>query len=261
MQLADGTPLWPSEWTAVGTVALAAVTIATIIITIVITTQDRNRADTKLTGERARHDKEIETERARHDKEIGDERARHDKEIEDERRLADDRLREERERMQDAEQRAEASTVLITPFAMPAKQAAKLQAEMAAKLEEEPDHKIEARVGEECPVVIIVNDGRFVITNVHARFVKDSTIYQSALKQHSNVYDSLPKEWLSGLVADPAIGVPPRIGGMQFIGKGMVPADLKGVYAIVRWTDRWGTRWEHRKGDVQPIAEDEPWKP
>jgi len=36
MNLADTTPLWPAEWTAIGTVALAAVTVAAIITTIVI---------------------------------------------------------------------------------------------------------------------------------------------------------------------------------------------------------------------------------
>ena len=31
---------------------------------------------------------------------------------------------------------------------------------------------------------------------------------------------------------------------------------------IVRWTDRWGTRWEHKRGDVEMIADDSvPWLP
>ena len=30
---------------------------------------------------------------------------------------------------------------------------------------------------------------------------------------------------------------------------------------IIRWTDRWGTRWEHKLGQVRPIAAEEPWEP
>lgn len=42
MTIADATPQWPAEWTAVGTVALAIVTVAAIITTILITKQDRS---------------------------------------------------------------------------------------------------------------------------------------------------------------------------------------------------------------------------
>jgi hypothetical protein len=30
---------------------------------------------------------------------------------------------------------------------------------------------------------------------------------------------------------------------------------------IVRWTDRWRTRWEHKRGDVQPVDESAEWVP
>jgi len=36
---------------------------------------------------------------------------------------------------------------------------------------------------------------------------------------------------------------------------------LKSWYPLVRWTDRWGTRWEHRRGEVRQVREDEPWVP
>lgn len=36
---------------------------------------------------------------------------------------------------------------------------------------------------------------------------------------------------------------------------------LKGHYALVRWTDRWGTRWEHRRGQVGKVRDDEEWLP
>jgi len=40
------------EWTAVGTLALAVMTLAAVIVTIVITAQDRRRADVRVRGER-----------------------------------------------------------------------------------------------------------------------------------------------------------------------------------------------------------------
>ena len=30
---------------------------------------------------------------------------------------------------------------------------------------------------------------------------------------------------------------------------------------IVRWTDRWGTRWEHKRGEVRQIRDGEQWLP
>jgi hypothetical protein len=37
--------------------------------------------------------------------------------------------------------------------------------------------------------------------------------------------------------------------------------DLRGAYRVVRWRDRWGTRWEYRPDEVHRIGEDEPWAP
>jgi hypothetical protein len=36
---------------------------------------------------------------------------------------------------------------------------------------------------------------------------------------------------------------------------------LAGYYAVVRWTDRWGTRWEHRMGEVRRVRDGEKWAP
>jgi hypothetical protein len=41
-----------------------------------------------------------------------------------------------------------------------------------------------------------------------------------------------------------------------------VPAqDLVGPYPVVRWTDRWRTRWEHKRGEIKQVTEDAPWLP
>jgi hypothetical protein len=36
---------------------------------------------------------------------------------------------------------------------------------------------------------------------------------------------------------------------------------LSGPYFVVRWTDRWGTNWEHKKGVVESVTENQPWTP
>ncbi len=36
---------------------------------------------------------------------------------------------------------------------------------------------------------------------------------------------------------------------------------LNAHHALVRWTDEWGQRWEHRLGKVERIRGDQPWKP
>ena len=62
MVVAAGTD-WAGTWTAAGTVALAVVTLAAVVTTIVITIQDRRRAEVRLREELARSRAEMEEER------------------------------------------------------------------------------------------------------------------------------------------------------------------------------------------------------
>jgi hypothetical protein len=50
------------EWTAIGTLALAVMTLAAVIVTIVITAQDRRRADVRVRHERLWSDAEVVAE-------------------------------------------------------------------------------------------------------------------------------------------------------------------------------------------------------
>ena len=36
---------------------------------------------------------------------------------------------------------------------------------------------------------------------------------------------------------------------------------LTAPYPVVCWTDRWGTRWEHKRGEVRQIRAGEGWAP
>lgn len=251
MRIIASGPDWASTMTAVGTVALAVVTVGTIIITIVITNQDRRRADKQFADSETRHDKEIAEERALADKRLADQLAHSDAQLADERAHSVAQLREERQRARDLEQRGEAYAVLVTPAKIPARLA-------------NQGTMVEISEGDECPVAVVVNRGRFAITDLEAQFARGSALYPSLQMEYYSDYPSLPQELVSGLVADPAINIlPPGFAGIRFMGGAMSSRDLplRGMNPIIRWTDRWGTRWEHKQGQVRQITAQEPWKP
>lgn len=49
--------------------------------------------------------------------------------------------------------------------------------------------------------------------------------------------------------------------GVRFESPVIPVTALTGPYVVARWTDQWGTRWEHKRGVVRRIREDEPWEP
>src|SRR6266851_6980094 len=53
----------------------------------------------------------------------------------------------------------------------------------------------------------------------------------------------------------------PWEAGMRFECQRVHTKDISGPYAVVRWTDRWGQRWKHKKGEVRKIAGGEQWNP
>jgi hypothetical protein len=247
-KIASG-PDWASIMTAIGTVALAIVTVSTIIATIVITKQDRQRSDKQLADAQIRHDKEVADERALAYKRLTEQLAHSDAQLADERAHSAAQLQEERQRSHQAEQRGEAFAVLVTPGRIPANLA-------------NPAESAETGEAEERPVAVVINNGRFTITNLDARFARNSILYQCQQMEYYSAYPTLPEELVSGLVADPAINIlPPGFAGVRFIGGSMAAQELRGINPIVRWTDSWGTRWEHKVGQVRSIAAEEPWEP
>lgn len=49
--------------------------------------------------------------------------------------------------------------------------------------------------------------------------------------------------------------------GIRFEGDPMSSAQFPGAFPVVRWRDRWGTCWEHRRGEVRQIRDGEEWQP
>lgn len=54
----------------------------------------------------------------------------------------------------------------------------------------------------------------------------------------------------------------PQDPGLRLIGPALqLHEGMLGAYPLIRWTDRWGTRWEYRRGQVRPIHDSDKWVP
>jgi hypothetical protein len=53
--------------------------------------------------------------------------------------------------------------------------------------------------------------------------------------------------------------LPPWTAGLLIEANDIDPERATGAYVIVRWTDRWGKRWQHNRGEVKQIGENDPW--
>jgi hypothetical protein len=199
-----------ADWTAVGTIALAAATLIALATTIVITVQDR--------------------------------------------RHANEQIQEDRQLVRDREQLAAAYAVQVV---------------LGQKLAGEPMDPIYEEPGEsvKCLVAIVVNRSEYTITGIEARFSLDGKNLVS-LRSDERVsgYPDLPGRLQSGLSGprdDTRFGdrLTPWDTGMRLESYLVPEQDLAAPYPIVRWTDRWGTRWEHKRGEVEKVDESAPWLP
>ncbi len=204
---------------------------------------DRNRHGCRCRGGRgvalfaeSRADKRIAAERAHSDEQLREERAR-----------GDVRLAEERRLFQEREQFAEAYAVQVTL----------IRSYSHGGGEDEAQRLIAA----------IVNHSGQTITPIEVRFSPDGSSVIPAHKQERLAVDlNLPSDtrlasrfvasaeartfsdrltaWDTGMTAetDP-IGV----------------QRLTDPRVIVRWTDRWGTRWEYKRGDVGMVDDSAQW--
>jgi hypothetical protein len=217
-----GGPDWADIMTAFGTVGAVVVAVGIAL----------------WSGRSSR--KAIDAEHVRGDRQLEDERAHSRAQIEDERGVARDR-----------EQLAGAYAVQVV---------------LAERRAEKPDTRGEMYDDVEDLAVMVVNRGSFTVTQVEVRFSLDG----KCLVPHGNYVR------LSGFIALPeklrehwlrsderaAYGVlTPWDMGIRFESAPVHVQNLKSPYALVRWRDRWGTRWEHRLGEVRKVGEGEDWAP
>lgn len=209
-----------TDWTAVGTIALAAATLIAVVTTIIITAQERKRADERL----------------------GEERGHSATQLEDERRHARER-----------EQLAEAYKVQVVL-------GEKAAGEPTDSTYEEPDESVRQLVA------IVVNHGAYTITRVEAQFSYDGNSLNSHRRtEHLSGFQGMAHGLRSGW--EPTAGsrrgstLAPWDAGMRFESDRVHEKFLAGPYPVVRWTDRWGTRWEHKHGEVKQVDESTQWLP
>ncbi len=217
------------DWTAIGTIALAVATLLVVLTTIRITAQDRLGAAARLKDERKHSDEQLATER---------EFSR--AQIEEERRLA-----------RDGEQWSEAYEVQVAlgeRLADPGKGAARVY-----------------RLGG-----IVVNHGHYAITGIEARIrlagAGGPSLVPFAGSERvpcTTDLDERLRDGMSGLLEGMLHSdrLSPWDIGLRFWSDPVSSAQFPGAYPVVRWTDRWGTRWEHRQGDVRQIKDGEEWTP
>lgn len=197
----------------------------------------------------------------RTNKRIERERVRSDKILADERALADDRLARQLEHS-DAQLAAER-----------AHSAAQLQGERRYEREQEQFSQAsavyvdpsESPRSEDMSVralaVQVTNAGAYTIVRVEAQFSPEG----KSLLPHHQVQRLTPiatHAWTGKMVDKAAYGgILATNASMMFLSDAIASGNLAGPYPVVRWTDRWGTRWENKKGEVRQVAEGEDWAP
>jgi hypothetical protein len=192
-------------WTAIGTIALAAVTLAVIITTIAITIQDRRRADRR-------------------------------------------------------EQYAQADAVQVL---------------LGARQTGDPSDDSDDSDRRDGPltkrlVAIVVNHGQYTITRLEARAGLSAAGNPSLIPLRvrpsrpgaRNLDDSLRTIWsqLESLMP-PAQQLTRWDQDIVFESDPVNDGQVAGAYPVVRWTDRWGNRWEHKRAEVRQTKDGEPWTP
>jgi hypothetical protein len=111
------------------------------------------------------------------------------------------------------------------------------------------------------PIVFIINRGRYTITMVDARFSPDGRSIAAHIRTGAPLATAkLPEDLVgihTGELGQAYVGVLTPGSAMWFVGDAI--RTLHSAYPIVRWRDRWGTTWEHKRGNVQQVAEGAPW--
>lgn len=238
---------WASIMTAIGTVLVAVVAVWIALWT------DR-RTGVRIAAEQARHDKEIADERVLADKRLADQLSHSDAQLADERAHSAAQLQEERRLAQDREQLAEAYLVQVT--------AARQNA-----LPPSPDQPArDPAEPVEHAVAIVVNHGRYTITRVEAQIcLSRNSLTGYGRTERVSSYFNLREELTEGMVWEARASnlgtLTPMDLGLRYTTDLMATKFLVGSYPMVRWTDRWGQRWEHKQGVVRKISEGEAWAP
>lgn len=230
-----GGPNWTDILTAVGTVGA-------VIVAVGIALWTERRSGQRLKDERARSDRVLAEEREQGRTAVEDERAYGRAQLEEERRL-----------VLEQQQYAEAYAVQVA-FGDTAPDGT--ERNTSGNLV-----KVEVRK----LAVMIVNRSSSTITRVEAQFCLGNSMIPYHRFERISGFGQVPEVLRSGYRPSPERpmrGVlTPFDTGIRFETDGIHERSLAGPYPVVRWTDRWGATWEHKRGFARPVREDEPWGP
>lgn len=113
--------------------------------------------------------------------------------------------------------------------------------------------------------IYVKNRGSSTITRVEAVFCSGNAIVPHRGFKRLTSFASLPDGLRVGYKAAAEVNLnevlTPFDLGMRFESHEMTTDQARTPYPIVRWTDRWGARWEHKLGVVRRIADGEQWEP
>ena len=248
--IAAAQPLWPSEMTALGTVAVAVAAVA-------IAAFAEWRASVRVDNERKRAEAALSKERAYAASVLADERELADTRLRQQIQAADERLKRELEAAHEQEELAEAYAVQVVVAGQPAGQ---------------PTGSVQRPISStiQSMAVMVVNRGRYAITDIEAQLSGDGRGLISAQHEERIAgFDNLPLQLrqqymkFGSLVAQGNVLGPAGTDiGMRF-EMGLIPdhgMSWPGPYAVVRWRDRWAQRWEYKQGVVRHIGDEEPWR-
>jgi hypothetical protein len=161
-------------------------------------------------------------------------------------------LKEERALEQQREQFAEAHAVQVVYARSPAGMLDAAAGRLAG-----PDRDA---------VIVMINHGRYTITDIDARLVfPGGEVQEFPGWERLSRREDLDPRLLAGVggrlepMAD-THQLSPWDLGLRIYSNPAPPDRLEGAAPVVRWTDRWWTRWEYR-GEVRQVHGDEPWAP
>ena len=114
--------------------------------------------------------------------------------------------------------------------------------------------------------VIVVNRGSFTITGVEVVLSYDDQNWMppvnfTRLSAFEDVEERLRAGWRPSPEGAMYGVLTPKDPGIRFETSDVRVEMLVNPYPLVRWTDRWGTRWEHRRGEVRQVRDGEEWTP
>ena len=239
----------PAEWlTGIGTLALAVIAVGVALWT-------EWRAGNRAASERLHSDGVLADERKRHEDELAAERDHSERQLAAEQAFSRSQLEEERGLARQREQLAEAYAVQVeqgeTPSGTPTDDTYKEPTDEARTL-----------------FALVVNSGSFTITRVEAQFRLRSggngslvTARQTErITGFGKLDERLRREVWSAPDFNPYVSrLAPWDVGISFRTDSIATRYTLGWFPVIRWTDRWGTRWEHRQGEVHVISADELW--